>query len=185
MTGRGLAGLAALVAVAAGSFYLARVLDGPDDEESSTPQFEEGFYLRAARILGTGPDGNLLYEIEAAYAQQRSDEFIEFEDVRVIYTAESGVPWTLDADTAVISSDREFLVLEGHVVASGTEGPGGEETEIRTGYLELEPNRYRAETDDRVQIRIGARSLTATGMLASLNENRFSLKSNVSGKFVP
>jgi len=36
-----------------------------------------------------------------------------------------------------------------------------------------------------VQIRIGARSLTATGMLASLQENRLELKSNVNGKFVP
>ena len=42
-----------------------------------------------------------------------------------------------------------------------------------------------AETDQRVQIRIGARSLTATGMLASLKDNELQLKSNVSGKFVP
>ena len=42
-----------------------------------------------------------------------------------------------------------------------------------------------AETTARVQIRIGARSLTATGMLALLKENRLELKSNVSGKFVP
>jgi lipopolysaccharide export system protein LptC len=42
-----------------------------------------------------------------------------------------------------------------------------------------------AETDERVQIRIGERSLTATGMLASLKENQLELRSNVSGKFLP
>jgi len=47
------------------------------------------------------------------------------------------------------------------------------------------PGSYQAETDSRVQIRIGSRSLTATGMLALLQENRLKLKSNVSGKFVP
>jgi lipopolysaccharide export system protein LptC len=36
-----------------------------------------------------------------------------------------------------------------------------------------------------VQIRIGARSLTATGMLASLNEDKVELKSNVRGKIAP
>jgi len=46
-------------------------------------------------------------------------------------------------------------------------------------------DRYVAETDARVQIRIGARSLTATGMRAALQENRLALLSNVSGKFSP
>jgi LPS export ABC transporter protein LptC len=71
------------------------------------------------------------------------------------------------------------------VRAVSTEGFSGDETEIRTEYLELDPERYLAATDERVQIRIGARSLTATGMLASLKENQIELKSNVSGKFVP
>ena len=59
------------------------------------------------------------------------------------------------------------------------------EREIRTPYLEFDPDNFRAETDSRVQIRIGSRSLTATGMLALLQEDRLELKSNVSGKFVP
>ena len=66
-----------------------------------------------------------------------------------------------------------------------SEGFDGDDTEIRTQYLEFEPDAYRAETDRRVQIRIGPRSLTATGMLALLQDNRLELKSNVSGKFVP
>lgn len=185
MTGREVAGLVALIGVAAATLYVANSLRKDETEDLTTPRFEQGYYLRAARIFGTGEDGSLLYEIEAAYAQQRNDEFVEFEDVQIVYTPEAGVPWTVRADTAVISSDRQRLVFEGHVVASGERGPNGEEAEIRTDYLELEPDAYRASTDERVQIRIGARSLTATGMLASLNDSRFILKSNVSGKFVP
>jgi LPS export ABC transporter protein LptC len=75
--------------------------------------------------------------------------------------------------------------LRGHVRAVSPQGSPAGDTEIRTQYLELDPQRYVAETDERVQIRIGTRSLTATGMLASLNDNRVELKSNVSGKFVP
>jgi hypothetical protein len=65
------------------------------------------------------------------------------------------------------------------------DGGDDQDTEIRTQYLELHPERYVAETEERVQIRIGARSLTATGMLASLNENKVELKSNVRGKIAP
>ena len=63
--------------------------------------------------------------------------------------------------------------------AVGRSGDDDQDTEIRTQYLELDPERYIAETEERVQIRIGARSLTATGMLASLNDNTVELKSNV------
>lgn len=185
MTARGAAGFLVLLAVAAATTYLANSLDDDDVTETTTTRLEEGFYLRSARILGTGEDGSLLYEIEAEYAEQRPNNMIEFENVRVIYTPESGVPWELTADTALVTDNQELLMLEGHVIAVGTEGPEDRETEIRTPYLELHPQRYVAETDTRVQVRIGARSLTATGMLASLQENQLTLKSNVSGKFVP
>ena len=75
------------------------------------------------------------------------------------------------------------MQLRGHVRAVSAQPDG--DTEIRTQYLEIDPEAYIAETDDRVQIRIGARSLTATGMLASLKDNQLELKSNVSGKFAP
>jgi len=77
------------------------------------------------------------------------------------------------------------IALRGHVRALGSGGANGDETEIRTQYLEFDPERFVVETDERVQIRVGARSLTATGMLASLNDNTVELKSNVRGKIVP
>jgi LPS export ABC transporter protein LptC len=127
----------------------------------------------------------LLYEIEADYAEQQEGEDIEFQNVQIKYSDGAAVPWVLDADIATISPSRDRVILKGHVRAVSSEGFDGNDTEIRTQYLELEPDAYRAETDRRVQIRIGPRSLTATGMLALLQENRLELKSNVSGKFVP
>jgi len=76
-------------------------------------------------------------------------------------------------------------MLKGHVRAMSSEGFSGNDTEIRTQYLEIYPEEFLAETDERVQIRIGPRSLTATGMLASLKDNQLKLKSNVRGKFAP
>jgi len=185
MNGRSLLLFLILLAAAGGTLYVARSLNVDVTGEEASPNLQDGFYLRAVRVLGTGDDGRRIYEVEAEYAEQRGEDMIEFQNVRVIYTPDAGVPWTLDADSAFVWGSQERLVLEGHVIAVGTEGLNGEVTEIRTPYLELWPREYRAETDDRVQVRIGSRSLTATGMLASLKNNRFSLKSNVSGKFVP
>lgn len=177
--------LTILTAAALYSWYLARSDRSDDPARQAVEREHFGYYLSSARILGTGPDGSLLYEIEAVRAEQRRDERIEFSDVRINYSPESQVPWTIYADTATIYPDQQRVLLAGHVRAVSDEGFSGDETEIRTPRLELDPQAYVAETEARVQIRIGSRSLTATGMLASLNENRLELQSNVSGRFIP
>jgi lipopolysaccharide export system protein LptC len=176
---------AVLIAAAVGSWYVARVRGEPDSTARDVDPVHRGFYLKSARILGTGPDGSLLYELHAQHAEEQLDGSIEFSGVRLDYSPETDVPWTVKADSATILPVQQRVQLRGHVRATSSEGFADGDTEIRTQYLELDPQRYVAETEERVQIRIGARSLTATGMLASLNDNRLELKSNVSGKFVP
>lgn len=141
--------------------------------------------MKSARILGTGPDGALLYEIQAERAEQLDDDRVSFTEVRINYSPQSEVPWSVNADSATLHQHEQRVLLHGHVRVVSSEGFSGNDTEIRTQYLELDPENYVAETNERVQIRIGARSLTATGMLASLKENHVELKSNVSGKFAP
>lgn len=174
-----------LTAGAMASWYLGRP---GQDEETRTASFDaarRGYYLKSARILGTGTDGQLLYELQAHEAEQVGTNQVSFTDVRLNYSPQSDVPWTIDADTATIHADEQRVRLEGHVRAISREGFSGSDTEIRTQYLEIYPEDFVAETNERVQIRIGERSLTATGMLASLKDNQVTLKSNVRGKFAP
>lgn len=180
-----------LLSIAAiGSWYLARSHTSPETDAFPFDPVHHGYYLKNARILGTGADGSHLYEIEAERAEQQEDERIEFSNVRIRYSPASDVPWIVNADSASLKSDNPMITLRGHVKISnsgaainGASNSG--ETEIRTQYLELNPERYIAETDKRVQIRIGSRSVTATGMLASLEDDRIELKANVRGKIAP
>ena len=174
-----------LTAAALGSWFLARQSGGDDDPDTGVNSVHRGYYLKSARILGTGADGKLLYEIQARHAEQQGDDEISFTDVLINYSPTSDVPWIVNADSALINQDEQLVRLRGHVRAVSSEGFSGNDTEIRTDYLELHPENYVAETNERVQIRIGARSLTATGMLASLKENQLQLKANVNGVFVP
>ena len=185
MNARSVLLFAVLVAAAIGSWYVARVRGEQDSAVREVDPVHRGFYLKSARILGTGPDGSLLYELHAQHAEEQLDGSIEFTGVRLDYSPETDVPWTVKADSATILPVQQRVQLRGHVRATSSQGFSDSDTEIRTQYLELDPQRYVAETEERVQIRIGARSLTATGMLASLNDSRLELKSNVSGKFVP
>lgn len=185
MNARNVTGFAILLAGAAASWYLASSLSGPETEITTTGSLQQGYYLKSARILGTGDNGKLLYEIVAEYAEQLNRDQIAFDNVQVRYSPDSDVPWSVRADEAIITGNQQLLTLSGHVVATSNSGFNNSVTEIRTDWLELQPDAYLAHTDQRVQIRIGERSITATGMEASLRENRLQLKSNVSGKFVP
>ncbi|MCB1845726.1 MAG: LPS export ABC transporter periplasmic protein LptC [Halioglobus sp.] len=185
MSGRHLAGLTILLGLAAASWFLASSLETPPPQPPDPGANQQGYYLRSARILGTGDAGQLLYEIEAEYAEQGNNDQIAFDNVSIHYAPDADVPWSVSADQALITGTEQRLTLTGHVVAVSKEGFAGAVTEIRTDWLELDPENYRAATDQRVQIRIGEQSLTATGMEALFNENRLQLNSNVSGKFLP
>ena len=185
MSARQILAMVLLAIAAAGSWYVANSLASVERVETPGSMIRDGFYLRSARILGTDERGQLLYRIEAEYAEQLSDNEIEFRNVQINYSATADVPWILNADMAWIGEDQRMLELSGNVMAVSTRGLSGEVTEIRTPFLSFEPDTFRAETEHRVQIRIGARSLTATGMLALLQDDQLRLKSNVSGKFVP
>ena len=174
-----------LAAAAIGSWYLARSQRPADQDAVPYESTHQGYYLKSARILGTDDDGSLLYEIEADYARQESKDLVEFSGVRIRYSPDADIPWIVRADEATLREGNPRIALRGHVRAVGRSGNEDQDTEIRTQYLEFDPERYVAETEERVQIRIGARSLTATGMLASLNENTVELKSNVRGKIAP
>ena len=177
--------LLVLTAGALGSWYLARPDKSRAPETLPYESLHRGYYLKSARILGTGENGNLLYEIEADRAEQQTDKSIEFTDVHIRYSPESEIPWTVHADAATLREGSPRISLRGHVRAISAGRISDDDTEIRTQYLELDPDRFVAETEERVQIRVGARSLTATGMLASLNDDRIELKSNVRGKIAP
>ncbi len=185
MNPRNITTFTVLLLVAFGTWYLARSLQPAEITETVSDGTGDGFYLKSARILGTDERGQLLYEIKADFVEQQENNEIAMRHVQIRYSVNSQVPWTISADEATISEDQSLLRLSGHVIAVSNEGFGGQVTEIRTPQLDIEPATFRAETDRRVQIRIGSRSLTATGMLALLQDNRLQLKSNVSGKFLP
>lgn len=174
-----------LSAGAIGSWYLARSNVPADEDDLPYEPVHHGYYLKQARILGTDEDGSLLYEIEAEHAEQQEDDSIEFTEVRIRYSPDSGVRWVVNADEATLREGSPTIILRGHVQIVNVGGAAEDSTEIRTQYLELDAKKYIAETDARVQIRIGERSLTATGMLASLHDDRIELKSNVRGKIAP
>ncbi len=174
-----------LSAGAIGSWYLARSNIPADDNERPYESAHRGYYLNQARILGTGENGELLYEIDAEHAEQQNDKRVEFSNVRIRYSPNADVPWVVNADEATLRDGNPTMTLRGDVHILNDGSSAERTTEIRTQYLDLDARNFIAETEQRVQIRFGSRSVTATGMLASLHDDKIELKANVRGKIVP
>ena len=153
-------------------------------KESLNKSVENRFYLNSTKILNTAKSGIYLFTLEADYAEQESKDLIKFYNVKITYTPESKVSWSLTSDIASKYSENEFLILKGNVIAKSGKSLT-DETIIYSDKLELDPSNYIVKTDSQVTIKLGDHNLTAIGMLATLNKDKLELQSQINGTFLP
>jgi LPS export ABC transporter protein LptC len=172
---------------------------GPSSEVAQpvTARRGLGYYVKDARLTGTGPDGRILYRVTATAAEQTlTDGTITMQNVAVAYEPAAEVPWKLKADRGQIPPDRNIIELEGDVVAtaevavvkSAAAPKGGTSTApllIRTDYLELDPEAYIASTERMVAVERSRDTLLARGMRVYLKQDRLQFQSEVRGRFLP
>ena len=112
MSPRSITLLVVLTAAALASWYLARNNRIDDTDEVPYESVHRGYYLKSARILGTREDGQLLYEIEAARAEQQAKDRIEFTDVTEDRRAAIYRLWSFLMYWAVEPENREFVLAD-------------------------------------------------------------------------
>jgi len=185
-----------LLAVAAAASTWLALRDRPDAAgEQAGPRLGAGYYVRDARLTGTGPDGALLYRVSAASGEQAlADGTITMEKVTVDYEPGAEVPWTLRAERGQIPPDRNIIQLSGDVTAVTAARPadaGDRSREsaapllIRTDYLELDPEAYIARTERMVAVERDRDTLRARGMRVYLKQDRLQFSAEVEGRFLP
>lgn len=164
-------------------------------EAPDGPRLGLGYYVRDARLTGSGSDGRILYRVSAASAEQvLADGTITMQDVAVDYEPAAQVPWKLRAERGQIPPDRNIIELTGEVTAMTEVSPaatgGGVRSSaapllIRTDYLELDPEAYIARTERMVAVERDRDTLRARGMRVYLKQDRLQFSSEVRGRFLP
>jgi LPS export ABC transporter protein LptC len=174
-----------LIIVAAGSYIFTQSFETESiNKLSSNESIKNRFYLSSTKILNTAKSGLYLFTLEADYAEQESRDLIKFYNVTITYTPESNVSWSLTSDVASKFSENDFLFLEGDVTAKSGQSSMNE-TIIYSDQLELDPSKYIVKTNKQVIIKLCNHSLTAIGMLATLNKDKLELQSQINGTFLP
>ncbi|MEM1262301.1 MAG: LPS export ABC transporter periplasmic protein LptC [Pseudomonadota bacterium] len=175
---------AVLLAAAIGSYLIATDTDDDNDIRVDRHLASTGYYMLDAEIRGFGTDGNFLYRLQAnEIAEDMDTGVVRLLGVNLQYRDGADVPWRLTATAGELTPDGMRLELTGDVEA--TNESGSVPTTLKTSALTVDPQRYELSTEARVNLRVGERSISATGMLAFLNEDRIEFRSNVNGKFLP
>jgi LPS export ABC transporter protein LptC len=173
-----------LLAGAGGSTYLASDF-WSTDETRAKPELSLAYYLDSAELIGTGEDGEILYQVRAKRAEQTvGDDSVSINDVQMTYGPKQGLPWELSAREGRIPADASIVILMGDVVAVSGDTPETATT-IRTQQIAINPHTLIATTQKKVVIEYSGRQINATGMKADFEANRLNLLSNVNGKFIP
>lgn len=176
--------LCVLAAVAAATWYWSRPTPPAEPAAALDDERPPSYYLRDALIRRMDDEGRVLYRVYAEFAEERPEErALLLERVRVEYRETEEIPWQIEAGRALVYFDAQTLELEGGVELARDSAARGMPASVRTEQLRLEPQRRVAIADGEVSFTFGGSTLTATGLMAYLDEDRLELRSNVQGRF--
>jgi LPS export ABC transporter protein LptC len=124
-------------------------------------------------------DGVLAVTIEAPVLRNNATSGIGTVTRPDIFVSENGNDWSVKANTAVVSADREFISLAGEVRVVRYNARDSDALEIKTRDLVLAVTSRTASTDARVNIQHARDRIAATGMFLDLVNDHFELFDNV------
>lgn len=127
--------------------------------------------------------GNLAAAIEAPELRNDALTGIGTVSSPEIYVRQADNDWQLDATTAVVSADREFITLTGDVKVVRYNETANDRVEIDTSDLLVAVTPRTASTDARVNIRHAGDRLDATGLRLDMMNDQFELLDDVSAVY--
>ena len=184
MSWRNLTVFLILILTAAISIQFARQ-QKPEITRTQTNDWPGGYYMKKARLWGTGQDGRTLYRLDAEQAVQNANEKgLLLETVSIDYTPDSGPSWLLQSRHGRILQSEERIELWGDVTV--IRSPEIDSLLLmRTDSLDIDASTHIATTDAPVRITMSGQIVDSVGMQAFLNEDKLKLQSRVHGTFKP
>jgi lipopolysaccharide export system protein LptC len=143
-----------------------------------------GYYLRAARMLGTDEQGRVTYRILADKLEELPEEQrLKFDGVRIEYSPPDADSWLISAAKASGPKDGSELALEGDVTLRSQPRNGGKALVISTEALRFLPDTSSAESETPVSISVGDWHVEAGSLQTHLKGDVVQLESKVHAKF--
>jgi len=141
-----------------------------------------GYYLRAARILGTDEQGRIAYRILADNLEELpAEQLLKLDGVRIEYLPADADPWLISATAGSAPKDGSELALTGNVTLRSEPRNGGKPLVIAASTLRFIPESSSAESETPVSISVGDWHVEAGQLRTRLKGDVVQLESKVHG----
>jgi lipopolysaccharide export system protein LptC len=173
-----------LAALAVATWIYGRAPPPPARPPAADGAAPLGYYVRAARMLGTDEQGRVAYRIMADNLEEFPDrELLKLDGVRIEYAPADADSWLISAGAGSAPKDGSELALEGDVVLRSQPRDGGRPVVISTDQLRFFPETSSAESATPVRISVGDWQVEAGRLRTHLKGDVVELESKVHGKF--
>ena len=181
-----LGGLAAL------TYWLDAQVQPPAPRRDGSTRHDPDLFAEGVRVLKLDPEGRPLQLLSARRAEHfADDQTTDFTDITLSETRQGKPPFTVTANLATLTGDRENVYFKGNVravreatPATAKESASGPLT-ITSEFLHVLPNQEIVRTDKAVTITDPRGIINATGMEADSKAKTIKFKSKVSGHMEP
>ena len=178
--------LAAMIGLAAGSFWLLRQLEPGFLDDTPTPRHVPDFYMENFETTTMGADGKPQRSLEARYMAHFPDtDTHEFERPYMLLYRVDGPPWHVRSERGWLSASGDVMLLLGKVHIWRDNASGTKELDVKTEDLRVLPDTSYGETDQAVVITTPNSRTTGVGMKAFMAESRMELLNDVRTLYQP
>lgn len=176
-------GILLLALAAVVSFLATRDARYESEEPGAEVDTQLNYALYDFRATLLDEFGELAVTIEAPELRNNASTGVGTVSRPEIFIREAGTDWHIEAATAVVSADREFVSLAGEVNVVRYNERDADRVEIDTHDLLVAVTPRTASTDARVTMRHAGDRLDATGMRLDMISDRFELLDDVSAVY--
>lgn len=178
--------LAAMLLLAAGSFWILQTMQTSEDSgPKQRARHEPDYVIEDFRYVSGMKDGKIRLKLEG----ERLTHFPDNEESllrqpRLTSYAPGREPMTVRSESARINRDHSQVHLHDKVVLRRPQMRGDDELTVNSDYMLVLTKKDIAMTDRPVRSTLGKDTLNGTGMVADYAKHTLTLKSRVSATFV-
>jgi len=176
-------GIYVLTALAIGSWLLIRDADRPDERPDNGIDTQLNYALHDFEGHLLNDLGQVTVEISSPVLRKDAASEVGTIEAPVVRIQHEDDQWYIEAESAIIASDREHVSLQGYVNILRTNKITGETLEIITQDVMLEVTPKTASTDSLVTLVQSGDRLDAVGMNLDMTTNSYELLDDVRGHY--
>jgi len=172
-------GILVLMTLAVGSWFMTRGTDGPDRQPFSEIDTRLNYALYDFDGHLLDDQGHISLEISSPVLRKNAADEVGTIEQPVVRIQQENEEWYIEAESAIITADREDVSLQGSVNMLRTNKTTGERLEITTRDVMLKVTPRTASTESLVTLVQAGDRLDAVGMNLDMRKNSYELLDDV------